>query len=51
MEDGGEGGAGGQAEADEVAAGEKGRGDEGLRGGGEFGAFLKEELVVVEATI
>lgn len=51
MEDGGEGGSGGQAEGDEVAAGEKGRGDEGLRGVGEFGAFLLEELVVVEKAV
>ena len=51
VEDGGEGGAGGEAEGDEVAAGEKGRGDEGLRGIGEFGAFLKEEFVVVEKAV
>lgn len=51
VEDGGEGGAGGQAEADEVAAGEEGGWDERFGGGGEFGAFLKEEFVVVEEAV
>ncbi len=51
VKDGGEGRSRGQAEGDEIATGEEGRGDEGLRGVGELDAFLLEEFVVVEEAV